>query len=141
MEKNHHNVVAAVITHAGEVLCMQRGQTKFEYTSYKWEFPGGKIEPGETPEEALHREIFEEMEMDVQVGRHLATVDYEYPDFRITMAAYLCTPVGGRAFVMNEHHSYRWLVPSQLSTLDWAAADIGIMEMILGGANEILRLP
>lgn len=118
MEKKHHKVVAAVIVDNDEVLCMQRGQTKFEYTSYKWEFPGGKIEPGETPEEALHREILEEMAMDVRVGSHLITVEHEYPDFIITMAAYLCMPIAGRTFTMNEHHAHQWLMPSQLSVLN-----------------------
>lgn len=124
----HHQVVAAVIVDAGEVLCMQRGHTKFAYTSYKWEFPGGKVEPGETPEQALRREIGEEMSMDIVVGSHLVTVEHEYPDFRITMAAYLCKPVGGRAFTMHEHHAYQWLRPAALNSLDWAAADVGIVE-------------
>lgn len=134
-------VVAAVIVDDGEVLCMQRGQTKFAYTSYKWEFPGGKIEAGETPEEALRREIREEMAMEVRVGRHIVTVEHEYPDFCITMAAYLCEPVGHvakntrenrRAFTMNEHHAFRWLRPEVLPTLDWAAADVGIVEEVSG---------
>lgn len=134
-------VVAAVIVDDGEVLCMQRGQTKFPYTSYKWEFPGGKIEAGETPEEALRREIREEMAMEVRVGRHIVTVEHEYPDFCITMAVYLCEPVGNaaeitrenrRAFTMNEHHAFRWLRPEALPTLDWAAADVGIVEEVSG---------
>lgn len=137
--KKHHQVVAAVIVDDGEVLCMQRGQTKFPYTSNKWEFPGGKIEAGETPEEALRREIREEMAMDVRVGRHLVTVEHEYPDFCITMAAYLCesfcnaaesTKERRRAFTMNEHHAFRWLRPADLSSLDWAAADVGIVEAV-----------
>lgn len=130
MEKKHHNVVAAVIVDNNEVLCMQRGQTKYKYTSYKWEFPGGKIESGETPEEALHREILEEMAMNVSVGKHLVTIKHEYPDFRITMAAYLCTSMTGRAFTMNEHKAYKWLPFSQLSNLEWVVADIRIVEAI-----------
>jgi 8-oxo-dGTP diphosphatase len=85
----HYNVVAAVVCHDGKYLCMQKGKTKFEYTSYKWEFPGGKIEPGETPQQALARELMEEMEYLVEVGEELVTVNHEYPDFSITMTAFV----------------------------------------------------
>ena len=73
-KRKHYNVVAAVVEVDGKVLCMQRGVTRYSYTSHLWEFPGGKIEDGETPEQALHRELIEEMDFDVEVHEHMATV-------------------------------------------------------------------
>lgn len=127
---NHYDVVAAVICYRGKILCLQRGQTRFPYTSYKWEFPGGKIEIGETPKEALHREIWEEMSMDVRVGDSVCKVEQDYPDFSITMETFLCdvkTPI----FDMKEHHAFCWLLPEELSRLDWAAADWAVLRTLL----------
>lgn len=118
----HYNVVAAVIEVDGKVLCMQRGKTRYSYTSHLWEFPGGKIEPGETPEEALRRELHEEMDLDVEVHELLATVTHEYPDFTITLAAYRCT-ASTTGFTMREHSASRWLRWDELKALDWCAAD------------------
>lgn len=120
--RKHHHVVAAVIEVDGRVLCMQRGENRYPYTSHRWEFPGGKIEPGETPEQALHRELIEEMELDVEVCEHLATVTHDYPDFTITLAAYRCV-ASTTAFTMREHAASRWLPWNELSTLPWCAAD------------------
>ena len=128
----HYNVVAAVVCHDGKYLCMQKGKTKFDYTSYKWEFPGGKIEPGETPQQALARELMEEMEYPVEVGEELVTVNHEYPDFSITMTAFLCTPKGDAyGFKRREHADSKWCSQEELKGLDWAAADVGIVECIL----------
>lgn len=128
----HYNVVAAVVCHDGKYLCMQKGKTKFEYTSYKWEFPGGKIEPGETPQQALARELMEEMEYPVEVGVELVTVNHEYPDFSITMTAFLCTPKGdANGFRRCEHADSKWCSQEELKGLDWAAADVGVVESIL----------
>ena len=122
MPRKHHHVVAAVIEVDGRVLCMQRGVTRYLYTSHLWEFPGGKIEPGETPEQALHRELLEEMDLDVEVHELLATVTHDYPDFTITLAAYRCT-APTTAFTMREHAASRWLPWDELPSLDWCAAD------------------
>ncbi len=120
--RKHYNVVAAVIEVDGRVLCMQRGVTRYPYTSHLWEFPGGKIEPGETPEQALHRELLEEMDLDVEVHELLATVTHDYPDFTITLAAYRCT-ASTTAFTMREHASSCWLPWDELPSLPWCAAD------------------
>lgn len=122
LTRKHHYVVAAVIEVDGQVLCMQRGTTRYPYTSHLWEFPGGKIEPGETPEQALHRELLEEMDLDVEVHELLAIVTHDYPDFTITLAAYRCT-ASTRDFVMREHAASRWLPWDELLSLPWCAAD------------------
>ena len=121
-KRKHHNVVAAVIEVDGKVLCMQRGVTRYPYTSHLWEFPGGKIEPGETPEQALHRELLEEMDLDVEVHELLATVTHDYPDFTITLAAYRCT-ADDKHFIMREHAASRWLSWQDLPSLPWCEAD------------------
>ena len=120
--RKHHQVVAAVVEVDGQVLCMQRGESRFPYTSHKWEFPGGKVEPGETPEQALHRELLEEMDFDVEVHELLATVTHDYPDFTITLAAYRCT-ASTTDFTMHEHTASRWLPWDELKILPWCAAD------------------
>lgn len=127
--KKHYNVVAAVIEYEGKILCMQRAESKYEYNSLHWEFPGGKIESGETQQEALHRELLEEMDYDVTVGEHIITVNHEYPDFAITMSAFKCkasTPL----FSRKEHANHKWLPPKELSSLNWCAADIPIMKVV-----------
>ena len=129
MAKKHYDVVAAVICYEGKYLCMRKGNTKYPYTSFKFEFPGGKIEPGETPEEALRRELREEMNYEVEVGQHLVTVEHEYPDFSISLMAYHCT-AKSRMFRMNEHVGYEWRTKDQLDGLNWAAADVGIVEAL-----------
>ena len=125
----YYHVVAAIIQHHGELLCMQRGKTRFPYTSFKYEFPGGKVEPGETSEEALQREIHEEMDYDIHVDSLFMTVTHEYPDFTITMEAFLCS-AKDRCFTLREHHAYQWLPSSLLDTLDWAAADAPIAQAL-----------
>ena len=127
----HYYVVAAVVCHDSKYLCMQKGKTKFEYTSYKWEFTGGKIEPGETPQQALARELMEEMEYPVEVGEELVTVNHQYPDFSITMTAFLCTPKGdANGFKRREHADSKWCSKDVMMWLDLAAADMGIVSVL-----------
>ena len=127
----HYRVVAAVVCKDNKYLCMQKGQTRFDYTSYKWEFPGGKIEAGETPQQALARELLEEMDYSVKVGEEIVTVNHAYPDFSIEMTAFLCTPLSA-TFRMKEHVAFEWRSRENLRELDWAAADIGVVERIVG---------
>ena len=123
-------VVAAVIENTGQFLCVQRAENKFEYISKKYEFPGGKVEDGETQEEALKREILEELSLDVAVAEKIITVDHSYPDFSISMHAYRCSSQN-QDITMHEHIDYKWLELEDLDRLDWAAADIPIVEKLM----------
>lgn len=120
-------VVAGIVINEGKILCTQRGQSKFSYISEKYEFPGGKIEPHETNETALIRELREELKMTVEVKQRFITINHEYPDFRITMHAYICH-TDSREYTLTEHLEALWLGIEQLGSLDWAAADVPIVE-------------
>ena len=122
-------VVAAVIRFGGKYLCVQRGRTKFSYTSFRYEFPGGKVEKGESLQEALQREIMEEMDYTIEMGEKLLTVHHIYPDFEITMHAFLCHPIGEQ-YVLKEHIAAQWLFPGEMATLDWAEADKPVVKKI-----------
>lgn len=123
-------VVAAVIENNGEFFCAQRNSNKLDYLAFKYEFPGGKVEEGETKEEALLREIKEELNYAITINEFLVTVDHQYPDFRLIMHAYACTAVD-HDYILNEHVEGLWLKKDQLASLDWAAADIPIVDFIL----------
>ena len=123
-------VVAAIIRNQDQILCVQRPEHKYHYISKKFEFPGGKVEPDESSEEALRREIQEELALDIEVNERLLTVNHEYPDFTIKMHGYLCE-CEDRELVLNEHIDHKWLDASNLSDLDWAAADIPIVEKLI----------
>ncbi len=123
-------VVAAIILHQNKILCVQRGSNKFDYISYKYEFPGGKIEVGETKEETITREIFEELKMEIIVREEFMTVVHQYPDFLLTMHSFLCTS-NNTKLTLTEHVEFQWLNKEELINLDWAAADIPIMEELI----------
>lgn len=126
MKKNIY-VVGAVIVEEGKILCAQRGPTKT--LAYKWEFPGGKIDEGETPEEALKREIMEEMECSIEVGNKVEHTVYEYDFGIVHLTTYLCHVIKGNP-VLTEHVDVKWLKPNELSKLDWAPADIPAIEKL-----------
>ena len=131
MEKKHYNVVAAVIRKDDKILCMQRCRSHHPYISEHWEFPGGQVEEGESHHETLIREIKEEMDWDIYVGKQLGSVDHEYPDFSITLTAYECM-ARDEHFKLLEHLDYQWLERKDLLTLNWTAAD---RELILAVAS------
>ena len=119
-------VVAAVISRDGKYFATQRGYGEFK--DY-WEFPGGKMEPGESREQALRREIMEELDTEIRVEDFLMTVDYDYPAFHLTMHCFLCTVVSGR-LELEEHESAMWLVPQDLRTVNWLPADEAVVEKL-----------
>ena len=127
--KKHYNVVAAVILEGGKYLCMQRCRSKYDYISEHWEFPGGKVEDGESDHHTLVREIREEMDWDVYVGRKLGSVVQEYPDFSITLTAYLCKGGDGE-FKLLDHLDFKWLEREQLDTLNWTEGDRKLLELL-----------
>ncbi len=120
------NVVAAIIVKDGKVFATQRGYGEFKDG---WEFPGGKIEAGESPEDALKREIREELETEISVGQLLDTVEYDYPAFHLSMKCYMCGIVSGNLHLV-EHESSRWLSKEQLGDVDWLPADAGLIGLI-----------
>jgi 8-oxo-dGTP diphosphatase len=124
------HVVAGVVQFGAKTLCVQRAQHKFSYISEKWEFPGGKVEDGESEQEALVRELKEELHLSVSELKHLITVDHTYPDFRIIMSTYKCAS-SSETVVLTEHQKAEWLDLKDLSHKDWAAADVPIVNALL----------
>ena len=116
-------VVAAIIIENGKVFATQRGYGEFKDG---WEFPGGKIEPGETPEEAILREIKEELDTEVEVIELLDTVEYDYPNFHLSMGCFICKIKSGD-LVLKEHEAAKWLTKDTLGSLEWLPADMGLV--------------
>ncbi|MGY4690796.1 (deoxy)nucleoside triphosphate pyrophosphohydrolase [Salibacterium sp. K-3] len=131
MKKNIH-VVGAVIVEEDQILCAQRGDSKS--LPYKWEFPGGKIEQDETPQEALRREIDEEMQCRIEIGEQIEHTVYDYDFGIVHLTTFYCHVLEGTPS-LTEHVAIRWLTPSDLHTLDWAPADIPAIEKIAATFN------
>lgn len=123
-------VVAAIIIYENKILCVQRGENKLDYISKKYEFPGGKMENGETKKETVKREILEELEMQIEVQEEFITVTHQYPDFVLTMHSFICK-CDNPKLTLTEHIDYKWLKKNELKNLDWAAADIPIMKKLI----------
>ncbi|MCD8053395.1 MAG: (deoxy)nucleoside triphosphate pyrophosphohydrolase [Lachnospiraceae bacterium] len=128
-------VVAAVIRHENKIFATQRGYGEFKDG---WEFPGGKIEAGETPQEALVREIKEELETVIEAGERIAEIEYDYPSFHLSMDCFWAEVVSGN-LVLREHEAARWLSKDELYCVDWLPADralIGIIEKALQSTGK-----
>lgn len=121
-------VVGAVFIKNGAVFAAMRGASKYTYIANKYEFPGGKIEDGESPQEALKRELREELDLDAVIGRHYMTAEHTYPDFDIVLQIYLCEMKSD--FNLREHVSFRWLSAEELQPEMWAPADAPIVEQL-----------
>ncbi len=130
-------VVAAVIKAANKngepiIFATQRGYGEFKDG---WEFPGGKIEPGETPQDAIRREIMEELDTEISVGELIDTIEYDYPEFHLSMDCFWCTIASGSP-VLKEHEAARWLTRAQLDEVEWLPADLTIIQKIALNLQE-----
>ena len=128
-------VVAAIIHKDHKILATQRGYGDFKDG---WEFPGGKMEKGESPEAAIVREIREELEVEIEPEKLITTVEYDYPNFHLTMHCFFCRIRSGD-LVLREHEAAKWLLPEELDSVDWLPADLGLIEK-LKNYSDILKV-
>jgi 8-oxo-dGTP diphosphatase len=133
MSKNHLHVTCAIIEQDSFVLAAQRSCTMA--MPLKWEFPGGKIKPGETPKHCLFRELAEELAVKVAVHHALAEKTHAYPEFTITLYPFVCSIISG-SITLREHAAVTWLPREELASLDWAAADRPVLETYLQFAGQ-----
>ncbi len=119
-------VVAAIIRNKDKIFATQRGYGTFEGS---WEFPGGKIEEGETPQEALRREVMEELEVEIAVRELIDTIEYDYPTFHLSLNCFWAEIISGD-FVLKEHKAARWLAEEELNSVEWLPADIVLIDKL-----------
>lgn len=119
-------VVAAIIKNEDKIFATQRGYGEFKDG---WEFPGGKVETGETPQQALAREIKEELDTDIVVEDFVMTVEYDYPKFHLSMDCFICSIAAGE-LVLKEHEAAKWLTKDELDSVEWLPADLAVIEQI-----------
>ncbi len=136
--KRHHHVACAIIEQNGNVLAAQRSATMS--LPLKWEFPGGKIETGESPQECLIREMQEELGITVFIDAALSPATYSYPDFTVTLYPFTCRQTGGN-MTMYEHHALQWIEPQRMPELDWAAADMPVVSEYMASAVAAGNIP
>ena len=126
-DKKVIKVVAAIITKDNKIFATQRGYGDFKDG---WEFPGGKVEPGEKPEDAIVREIKEELGADIKVTGFLTTVEHDYPKFHLSMDCFWAELVDGTEMTLLEHEAAKWLMIDQIDSVDWLPADVKVVEAI-----------
>ena len=133
MAKKNILVACAIIEHDGKILAVQRSELM--NLPLKWEFPGGKIKQGESPEQCVVREVSEELNLQIEVGQSLPSVSYDYHDFSVTLYPFLCAMVSGE-ITLHEHKAMRWLSTHELWSLDWLAADFPIISAYRDSLNR-----
>ena len=132
-----NTVAGLILNEEGKILCTQRDSSKYEYISYKWEFPGGKVEIGETDEQTLKRELNEELEIEVDIIKLFYQVEHDYADFHLSMPVYLCK-LKSKELKLMVHKQIKWLKPNEMLALDWAGADLPVAQAAYNRANELI---
>lgn len=128
----HLEVSCGIIIKDQQILCVQRNIGKYDYVSLKWEFPGGKLEVGEKADQALQRELLEELDIDVDISniKHFCTINHRYPNFDITLFCYICS-VKFITVNLKEHIDMKWVTADTIFELDWAAADLVVVKALV----------